>query len=397
MPHFDVSDCVFSLQPGEWKCIVSGRIHGSFYSRGVAEAAMEVEQRREAARKAKVTRHIAVCAEGDWQEYILTEQVFKNLLATGAIWPDNGDPKRYGDNVPIYSTAKLFPESDGVAFVPNGAPGTLTQAQEAAYLSLPTNAPIETVLDTLAADPGTDQRHMNAVAAELIKFGYGAMTEDTGGGIICIKIDGFPANGNWFFGTANDTWGGTFWDEDGSNKNVETDCSSEETYPAKIATAIHDAFVAAGITFEGDNPRYPRADWVYEVENDCTNLGYKEWAKNQRESNEDEDKVASVQITEQHREEMTAHHADALNKAMGVIASHNATAQAPVVPAETAPLYMAALNSFWLTVHSVYPNADRVTMPQAIAQAFEVAAAGVVEAWMSAYDAGGYSDVNFGG
>lgn len=176
MPHLEVSDCVFSLQPGEWKCIVSGRIHGSFNSRGAAEAGMQTEQRREAERIAR--------------------EAF-NVQAT-------------------------------------------------AYLSLPTNAPIETVLDTLGAD-----------------------------------------------------------------------LRSENPIP--------------------------------------------------------------------------------LQRAMGVIASHRATAQAPVVPAETAPLYMAALNSFWLTVRSVYPNADRVTMPQAIAQAFEVAAAGVVEAWMSAYDAGGYSDVNFGG
>lgn len=215
MPHLEVSDCVFSLQPHEWKAIVSGRIHGPFNSRGAAEAGMQTEQRREAERTAR--------------------EAF-NLQAT-------------------------------------------------AYLSLPTNAPIETVLSTLAA-PATDMR-------------------------------------------------------------------------------------------------YPIGDWMYEVGEGDTVLGYKEWVEHSRERDEADDERPDLVFN---------------SKGIAVAAFGAAkAAQAPVVPAETAPLYMAALNSFWLTVHSVYPNAERVTMPQAIAQAFEVAAAGVVEAWMSAYDAGGYSDVNFGG
>src|ERR1700744_558522 len=60
--------------------------------------------------------------------------------------------------------------------------------------------------------------------------------------------------------------------------------------------------------------------------------------------------------------------------------------ETPDVPISTAPLYVSALDAFWKVVSAAYPGSESVLVPQNTADAFEVMAASVVEAWINAYN-----------
>src|SRR5262245_59018156 len=80
-----------------------------------------------------------------------------------------------------------------------------------------------------------------AVADKLSALGVKAYAEHTGGWIVCVIIP--EASGMWYFGTANEEWGGSLMLEDGTNiDNVETSVSSDSEDVEAITRAIYTAY-----------------------------------------------------------------------------------------------------------------------------------------------------------
>lgn len=104
--------------------------------------------------------------------------------------------------------------------------------------------------DVMVRDEGVDELGvMERVAQELESRGLNAYVQNTGGGIMCVIVEGPEGRqGRWTaWGTAGDTWGAEVRvGEEEYVGNLETSVPSDSTDAVRIASSIAEAIGEMG-------------------------------------------------------------------------------------------------------------------------------------------------------